>query len=105
MFSQGIAFNDYHITTYIDGNDFSKHYDRLVIYSVWNDENITAEESKDRATEIIMDILNSEDLKQYNFTTITIGMVPMEYLYQGLKKHNLQKRPLEKILKNKRILH
>ena len=73
VFPQGIAFNDYHITTYIDGNDFSKHYDRLVIYSAWNDENITAEESKDRATEIIMDILNSEDLKQYNFTSLNVN--------------------------------
>lgn len=73
MFPQSITFNDYHITTYIDGSDFSKHYDHLIIYAVWNDENITAEESKDRATEIIMNVLNSEDLSQYNFTGLYVN--------------------------------
>lgn len=70
---EGIALNDYHITTYIDGNDFSIHYDRLVIYSAWNDEIIAAEESKDRSTEIIVNILNSESLKQYNFTSLYVN--------------------------------
>lgn len=82
MFPQGITFNNYHITTYIDGNDFSKHYDRLVIYAAWNDENITAEESKDRATEIIMDILNSEDLKQYNFTSLYVNYHDRQGAYE-----------------------
>lgn len=102
VFSQGIAFNDYHITTYIDGNDFSKHYDRLVIYSVWNDENITAEESKDRATEIIMDILNSEDLKQYNFTSLNVNYHDRHGAY-GISVPRTEKTQLTKEAVRKNI--
>lgn len=102
VFPQGIAFNDYHITTYIDGNDFSKHYDRLVIYAAWNDENITAEESKDRATEIIMDILNSEDLKQYNFTSLYVNHLDRHGAY-GMSVPRTEKTQLTKEVVRKNI--
>lgn len=100
-FSKDMVFDDYHITTYIDGSDFSKHYDRLIIYFAWNDENISIEESEEKAVENIMNILFSEELSEYNFTSFNVNYNDMHNSYNvSLPKNEKTKITRDVIYEN-----
>lgn len=83
LFTETMAAPDIWVWTTIDADDYTKQWWHLMLYNIYNTENLSTEESIERPADIAMDLISSLG-SNYNFTSIQIHYLDKNGIYDTI---------------------